>query len=561
LCLKFVYRWNTDLIMARSRPVRLFLSYVRDTYPFVKSFISAFLSTEGNKFEPLNWLNEGVPAGNILEKDLQEQIEKSEIFVAVICQDYEHRIAAKELQWAIDLWNRRAGQLRIIPLILNRSGLDYWERVTADTPGLAQVTYQSFYDVDNPNKWICPDDDRADLIQDVYALRKEAIRQFFNDNSALNGDSANHVPVQQQGSVPAELETVPQAVVLLGRPTGVKLDPALDGAVQQASTDAVTALRNAGITVETWPDRWRTSEVEQPLPKCDAGAPADAAVFVQPLSPVLAEKYLDQPNCLENDITWMLPREAKNVIAASKLVYWMPHGQVHDGFNAKAITDSEANPAFRIDDPVTLAAWIGRMLEQDGPNPVVAYQDIEDPETTDGGGQFYRSELQELLREEVKSLVEPVLPEDDDDKELHPFSFGRNDPAKPDKALEKTLQMLARRRPILIAHNLNNSGNGVLKRGSPRRQIIQTFRNVQEKADRVLEARGVTKEKVFWLGFLTQGHDLLPDTAKRLPVCSVDRWRILELTQTKNGLSIEKSARRDDVLEELCAWARTPNGR
>ena len=196
------------------------------------------------------------------------------------------------------------------------------------------------------------------------------------------------------------------------------------------------------------------------------------------------------------------------------------------------------------------------MLGSEEPNPVVAYQDIEDPETPDGTHVYHRSELQKC-REQVKSLVEPVMPKDDDDKELYPFSFGKKDPAKPDKDLEKTLQILARRRPILVAHNLNKSGNIVLNRGDPRKQILQTFRNVQEKADRALAARGVTKEKVFWLGLVTQGQRLLVEEDPRLPVWGVERWNVLELKKTEAGLVIEESARKERV-RRLCAWAGIP---
>jgi hypothetical protein len=115
--------------------------------------MSYFLKTEGSKFKPMNWSNDGVPPGAVLDEELQKQIEQSEIFIAFICQDYVNRIAARELRWAIDHWTRRAGQMRIIPLALTRSGLDYWNSITESEPSLGQVTFQCFFDGNCPGMW------------------------------------------------------------------------------------------------------------------------------------------------------------------------------------------------------------------------------------------------------------------------------------------------------------------------------------------------------------------------------------------------------------------------
>jgi hypothetical protein len=540
--------------MARTRPIGAFLSYTGDSRFFVKSFADIFLSSYGERFDSKNWKERNVAAGENLDDRLKKEIEDSEIFIAFICSDYRNRIAAKELQWAIDLRERRAGLLRIIPLLLTQDGLRYWTEITSSVNGLKEITYKAFYRDAEPNRWIFPEQD-AGFVQNIQALRNEIIDYFFKNESST-GD-----PVPRLGSEPAELCGMPQAVVMLGRPTDAKLDPELDAPIYQASTDTRNALQQAGVAVETWPDNWAELDVEQPLPMNDSGTPADTALFVQPLSPQLAGKYLKQPKRLEIDITGALPEEAATVIAASRMVYWMPEGRTHDGFTQKAITDGDANPAFRIDDPAALAVWIERMLGHEGPHPVVAYQDIETPQDSDGTYLRQRSELQDCLRKEVKSLVGPVLPKNDNDKEIHPFFFGKSDKARPDNDLEATLQMLARRHPILIAHDLNNSGNGILNKIRPRREVVETFRNVQEKADRVLAARGVKSEMVFWLGFLSKGHGLVPKTAKKMPVWGIERWRILELTQTTQGLEIEHGDRRTAILAEMADWARDMDGR
>jgi hypothetical protein len=239
-----------------------------------------------------------------------------------------------------------------------------------------------------------------------------------------------------------------------------------------------------------------------------------------------------------------LPKEAEDALGRSRLVYWALPAQASAEFRSRAAAGSDAeNPVFRADDPAAMVEWLKGLLSLGGPSPVAAYQDVEPEDSPDPTSGL---RLQDILRNEVKAFVQPVLPEDDDEKEIHAFS-GR--------ALESTLDLLARRRPIIIAHDFRSSGNAILNRVSPRKEILGCFRDIQRRADPILAGRGVHQRDVFWLACIHRGQGLLSPGTKRLPVVDVDRWRVLELLPSGDGFALESGIRREAILEEMMAWA------
>lgn len=151
--------------------VKVFLSYVGDTSLFVEEFAKHFFTVSGN-FLRVDWLIENVDAGEAVSAEIADRIKSSGIFIAFICKDYPSRMAAKELDQALEL--RKAGQKPVVvPVTLGQSGRSWWKEVKKKA-GLDDIADQPFFKP-GTNAWSLPD---AAGVMAIQRLRRSLAEKF-----------------------------------------------------------------------------------------------------------------------------------------------------------------------------------------------------------------------------------------------------------------------------------------------------------------------------------------------------------------------------------------------
>lgn len=151
--------------------VKVFLSYVGDMSLFVEEFCKHFF-TLGGDFVRVDWMIENVDAGEPVFAEIVDRIKSSGIFIAFVCKDYPGRMAAKELDQALEL--RKAGQkLIIVPVTLGHSGRSWWKEIKQKA-GLNDIADQPFFKP-GTNAWLLPD---AAGVMAIQRLRRSLAEKF-----------------------------------------------------------------------------------------------------------------------------------------------------------------------------------------------------------------------------------------------------------------------------------------------------------------------------------------------------------------------------------------------
>jgi hypothetical protein len=126
--------------------IKVFLSYVGDVEWFVEKFSEYFIKDEVMKV--FNWKIDGVPAGAVLLKELESQIFEADVFVAFVDQTYTNRIAADELEAALNARADGSDRPLLIPIMLADDGLRWWNKIKNPTrapTSISEIAYQKFY--------------------------------------------------------------------------------------------------------------------------------------------------------------------------------------------------------------------------------------------------------------------------------------------------------------------------------------------------------------------------------------------------------------------------------
>jgi hypothetical protein len=207
------------------------------------------------------------------------------------------------------------------------------------------------------------------------------------------------------------------------------------------------------------------------------------------------------------------------------------------GFERHLDAKEAKTPEYRVDSAEGLADWLKPKLGLDLPSPVAAYQDVDD-----------MLQHRDTLRREVAAVVEGALPDIPDDREMHAFEA---------RMLRELLSALAKRRPIIVAHNLrlNNTNNPQILR----KETIRYFRNLAMDADEALATMNVGPERVFWLAIVQEGNPIVTSASLSMPLddFKLSRWFVLSLTQTANGgIRLEQGPRRAAIVQRLLAWCQ-----
>jgi len=137
-----------EIQVTPQRPAKIFFSYVRDVKRFVDAFAQCIIDDNG-RLAREDWLLTPAPAGASLSETLNGKIAAVDVFVAFVDKTYNDRIAARELQMALE--RRAAGRSRplLVPIILGITGLNWWNAVSKQLripQDLSDVVREGFYE-------------------------------------------------------------------------------------------------------------------------------------------------------------------------------------------------------------------------------------------------------------------------------------------------------------------------------------------------------------------------------------------------------------------------------
>lgn len=398
---------------------------------------------------------------------------------------------AHELERRANL--RRSGQYpRIVPITLSQAGKIWWDDFKK-AKGL-EMKDQSFFQAGS-DEWDPPD---AQLVQ--------KLRNALLEPAAPVG-AAVHL----------------KQLIVLGHPKSI-----LSDAVRQATDKLAAEMQASGIVATTWPDAWCDPDKEATL--------EPGVLFVQPLAAEDAPKHVEQPGRTSKYLSVALSEKSKPALEKSRIMLWLPKGEQHEAFGKLAETEGEANPAFRSDGPSELSHFLARLLGRDKRGPVLTLEGVDEP----GAGA---AEVRRQLPEEIFGCVRKYLPEENTYVEFPPAEF------------ETHFGDIAGQRPILVAHDLKASANVLMGNGDPRQEILAKFSDVQGRADKILEAKGLRTEDVFWVACISNGRHGLP-RSPHLPTFQLRRWIILELEYAGERFVPEEQSRKR-LDSALGAWAQS----
>jgi hypothetical protein len=468
--------------------VKVFLSYVRKTKTFVDAFAEEFFPY--GDFERVDWLIQNVTPGEEVSSEITERVYSAGIFIAFICRDYPDRMGADELRQAVQ--RRKEGHdLKIVPFTLGQTGRDWWKDFKKKN-GLDDIADDIFF-APGTDVWDLPNAKEIQAIQDLAV--------HLNDK-----DAGVHL---------ARVKNL----VILGHPK-----TAFPEAVRQGTDTVIAEVTKSGIVATTWPDGW-----------CDPDKGAtiqSSSLFLQPLSAKDAPKHVQEPGRTEKNILYALPENDKPTLEKSRIMLWLPKGEEDVEFTKQATVNGEANPAFRTDDPISMASLLTKMFGKDRRGPVLAFEGIDEPDRA------------RKLSRRIHDCVNRYLPTDDEQIYVQ----------YPPKKFEQYFRRIADQRPILVAHDLNASFNVLTGNSDPYREIVAKFRGVQSIADKVLDQVGCEIDDVFWVACISNASGVLHEMP-HLPHIDVERWLILEL-ERKEGELIPNERSRGDLDEALGTWAK-----
>ncbi|QIG50605.1 TIR domain-containing protein [Nordella sp. HKS 07] len=397
-----------------------------------------------------------------------------------------------EKDCANELDRRASLRKRIVPITLSQGGKIWWDDFKKSHS--LDIKDQAFFQPGSSN-WDTPD---AQLVVKIRNALLEPV-----------------VPVGPIVSL--------KQMILLGHPKAE-----LSDGVRQAADQLTEEMKASGATVTAWPNKWCDPDKEAAL--------NEGALFVQPLSAADAPAYMEQPGRTLKYLSVALAEKSRPVLEKSQIMLWLPKGEQHEDFGKRAETEGEANPAFRIDTPSELSHVLARLLGRDKRGPVLTLESVDEP----GNGA---AEVRRKLPEEIFGCVRKYLPEENTYVEFPPSEF------------ELLFGDIAGQRPILVAHDLKASANVMIGNGDPRQQILAKFTDVQVRADKILQAKGLRTEDVFWVACISNGRHGLP-RSPHLPTFHLRRWIILELEYAGERFVPEEQSRKR-LDNALGTWAQS----
>lgn len=263
------------------RPAKIFFSYVRDVKRFVDAFAQSIIDDNG-RLAREDWLLTPAPAGASLSETLNRKIAAADVFVAFVDKTYNDRIAARELQMALE--RRAAGSSRplLVPIILGITGLNWWNAISNQVripQDLSDVVREGFYEK-GTEIWQIPTPEGE---QHLRELRDWIIKELF----PVIGPTITVEPplpsLDVAAAEPPSQVAKTRRLALLGRPEGEF------AAEVCASRDSFSeALADVGAFDQVgdgWHDaeEWTAAEIAAAVAKAGASSllvqACDAAIY------------------------------------------------------------------------------------------------------------------------------------------------------------------------------------------------------------------------------------------------------------------------------------------
>jgi hypothetical protein len=502
--------------MPNGRSINAFLSYGTDWKDFALGVRSSYVGGHDRTINVFDWQGlDAILPGEILNESLRSKIDVADIFIAFVDGDYNsnERKTRLELEYALDILRRRGGHLRIVMLLLCPESKNVLRSLPY--PGIDRIENLAQEECYGENGFVFPPRDNPILHQRIVKLRDKHLADLRGSDTPVK-DSTWDL----------------SAIVLLDRAVIPDGEVPFNTCEGEAARAAGALLKAAGGRVFLAQPGWHSRlDLMLSFEHDDLREPA----FVQVLSAATAPRSIKEPNLLERRLSQVTSPE---VLRRSHLVFWSPLGEQRPAQFQESLQErSYSSPVFRGDSGEGLAQWLKPQLGLGLPAPVAAYQDVDN-----------MVQHREALRREVAAVVEPALPKDPDDRELHAFDV---------RMLRVILSSLAKRRPIIIAHNI-----GLNQASSPhtlRKDTIKYFRSLAVDADEALLDKDVHPEEIFWLAIVQEGNPIVTAASLSIPLddFKLSRWFVLGLRQTESGdVRFEQGQRRDAVVQRLRAWAQ-----
>jgi TIR domain len=504
---------------------KVFLSFAREDWPWVKSFIKS------------DWFNiapaeiQSYLTGDNLEfgelgKWINKMVGEAAAVIAFISENYRQKEATlAEFEQALNAHQK--GRLIFVPIMLDVDAKIWWaiRRKKGSLNALPDdYIYSDFTDGTG----------RLEILTNpTVQSRIEKIAGDIRDKIVGRASSE---PSKGTASSPDS------TVVVLGHPTNRRAEE-----VAAHSEDLIKAAQAQDLSVRAWMDGWLIKSAARE----ELGvSPTSEAVFVQPLAAGDASEHAE-------DVGQTGKRLAKAGIPKARVVLWLPSGQSDPEFEKRAkgltdplpgLTDLQITPALRIGSAADLAVGL-RVLLSPSPSQDDPLVQVETVGSITGPPDPEATRLSKQLTQLFGNIVNGVISVD----KRSPWPFWSTQ-FEQQIALRLSENPALGPRAIVAVHDLDVTPSP--NTADNRKRIELKFQQMQ---DCVQQTDKTGKMKFFWAALLCKNGNALP--FGRYPFGRYQDWRLLNFEQVNSAApGIEQALRPQPASlgvfrNELCTWA------
>ena len=340
---------------------KIFLSYCRSQRAWLEAFRrTELLESELNAQQIFDYEVRPTTQGSY-HKVIEEFLQKSEVFIAVIDKEYpKRRETLHEFHVAYQQFFRNGSSMpgKAFGLIfIDQDGLSWFEqnRYSGRERFPEDIAYRKMFDYHGP-RYPYTESDRPN------GAVIEALRNFLTDvGFALVADPSAGIDKEK-----------PVPIVVLGHiadPAPPVIASARDTLKRLVETRKDLPVERL-VLADGWPN------------VCAPGLldfAARGAIFVLPVDETMAQLVATRPTMLLEQLQSCVGLSGTTVGSShfdrSVLVYWMPSGVESVRFRQKLQNTGEApGPCFRTGSAEEMAAWLAYQISPEHPPPPIHYE-------------------------------------------------------------------------------------------------------------------------------------------------------------------------------------------
>jgi hypothetical protein len=488
-----------------SQPIRVFLSYAAEDSAWKDNFVHGdWFGSHLRNPEIFDYRYTGLPFGQISE-ELGKRIASADAIIAFLSRDYicqKYTVLELELALAQTDPAGNSEPALFVPVIMDNQAREWWrDKISSYPPGrwLEDHAFRDFRNAlgTDPLPIVTAKGLTVDDV--IHRIREVArlIAQTLKDRRAGRDTAGPGEPNSADKKVDAS------TVVVLGHPTALHSER-----LRESAAELAEELTSQGVPTLPVRDEWLNEEIdlhsvpaEEEAHKSLGRLLEAGALFVQPVASGEAREHAANPDVTLTRLrlaaeseSATVPPEDESQSSLPRIVLWLPRGQSCRAFEAKARENGEANPAFRIDPPGGLAAWIA---ERSGVRtagdavPVLALEEWTAPRPS-----AHTAEIRAKLKNGIEAPVRDVLKTP---PRLLLFSG---------ELLRRQFQVDRPRRAIVAVNDLNTN-----QAASPREaklSLEQKLGQIETGLRGILDELGEDKPDIFRVALLAQHGRYMP---------------------------------------------------